>query len=399
MAGIIQNRSRVSILVANIGSTSFKFRLFDPSASTVLAHGRVERIGQPGSDCPDYDTAIRRCTDELTRPGGPLHQLSDLAAIGFKAVHAGPVGGARLVDDQVLAAMEEFSFLAPAHNPPYIAAMRSFRRTLPGTPLVALFETAFFDELDEAATTYAVPYAWRQELGVRRYGFHGASHRAAGERARALLARERVRHVSCHLGGSSSIAGIRDGVAVETSFGFSPQSGVPHNDRVGDMDVFAALFVMKRRGLDPDAMASVLATQSGLAGVSGISGDVRDLEDAAARGDRRARLAIDVFVRAVRHHVGACLVVLGGIDVLTFSGGIGEHSASVRAAVCAGLEEFGIVLDPAANAAARGDACISAGSSRVPIHIVPADEERIVARATLGVLASAHAATGGPHGI
>ena len=395
----IQNRSAVSILVANIGSTSFKYRLFDEDASTVLAQGRVERIGQPGSGCPDYDSAIRQCTAALTAAGGPLRRLDDLAAIGFKAVHAGPLGGARLVDDRVLAAMEEYAFLAPAHNPPYIAAMRSFRRTLPGTPLVALFETAFFDGLDEAATTYAVPYAWRDELGVRRYGFHGASHRAASERARALVPRAGLRHVSCHLGGSSSVAGMRDGVAVETSFGFSPQSGVPHNDRVGDMDVFAALFVMKRRGLDADAMARVLASQSGLAGLSGVSGDVRDLEAAAATGHRRAQLALDVFVRAVRHHLGACLVVLGGIDVLTFSGGIGEHGAGVRAAVCAGLEELGIALDEPANLAARGEARVSSAASRVPVFIVPADEERIVARATREVLASAAAASGGGHGV
>ena len=165
--------------------------------------------------------------------------------------------------------MEAVTFLAPAHNPPYVAAMRSFRRVLPLTPLVALFETAFFDQMPASATTYAVPYEWKEELGVRRYGFHGASHRAAAERVQALLGRP-VRHISCHLGGSSSVAGIRDGVAVETSFGLSPQSGLPQNNRVGDLDVFAALFVMKQRRLDPDAMAALLATKSGLAGISGV---------------------------------------------------------------------------------------------------------------------------------
>ena len=304
----------MSILVANIGSTSFKYRLFAGDGETVLGEGRVERIGQPGSACPDYDTAIQGAIADLTRPRRPLGRLSDLAAIGFKAVHAGPVTGARFVDDEVLAAMEAVTFLAPAHNPPYVAAMRSFRRVLPETPLVALFETAFFDRMPASATTYAVPYEWKEELGVRRYGFHGASHRAAAERVQALLGRP-VRHISCHLGGSSSVAGIRDGVAVETSFGLSPQSGLPQNNRVGDLDVFAALFVMKQRDLDPDAMADLLATRSGLAGISGLSGDVRDLEQAAAAGNARARLALDVFVHAVRHHLGACLVALGGVDV------------------------------------------------------------------------------------
>ena len=386
----------MAILIANIGSTSFKYRLFADGGETVLGEGRVERIGQPGSACPDYETAIHDAIDDLTRPGGPLGRLSDLAAIGFKAVHAGPVTGARFVDDEVLAAMEAVSFLAPAHNPPYIAAMRSFRRALPDTPLVALFETAFFDRMPASATTYAVPYAWLEELGIRRYGFHGASHRAASERAHALLGRP-ARHVSCHLGGSSSVVAIRDGIAVETSFGLSPQSGLPQNNRVGDLDVFAALFVMKQRGLDPDAMAGLLANKSGLAGISGVSGDVRDLEQAAAAGNARARLALDVFVHAVRHHLGASLVALGGVDVLTFSGGIGEKSASIRAAVCAGLEDLGIVLDPALNASASGEARLSAAGSKAAIFIVPADEERIVARATAELLAGARAQSGGHH--
>jgi acetate kinase len=307
------------------------------------------------------------------------------------------VGGARLVDADVLAAMDEFAFFAPAHNPPYVAAMRSFQRTLPSVPLVALFETAFFDQLDPAATTYAVPLAWRDELGVRRYGFHGASHRAANEHATSQLGRG-LRHISCHLGGSSSLAAIRDGVAIDTSFGMSPQSGLPQNNRCGDLDVFAALFVMKKRGLDPDAMARVLATQSGLAGISGFSGDLRDLDEAAARGEAPARLALDVYVRAIRHYVGAFLVALGGVDVLTFSGGIGENSPAIRAGVCAGLGEFGLVLDEGLNGAAHGVATISAAASRVPILIVPADEERIVARATADVVRRGAGAPGGPHG-
>ena len=387
----------MTILVANIGSTSFKYRLFAEGSDRVLARGQVERIGQPGSACPDYDTAIRQALDDLTRPGGPLGRLEDLAAIGFKAVHAGDLGGARLVDEAVLAAMEALNFVAPAHNPPYVAAMRSFRRVLPSTPLVALFETAFFDALPEAATTCAVPWEWRTELGVRRYGFHGASHRAASERVLALAGRP-VRHVSCHLGGSSSVVGIRGGVAVETSFGMSPQSGLPQNNRVGDIDAFAVLHVMKQRGLGPDEMARVLASTSGLAGISGISGDVRDLEEAAAAGHARARLALDVFVHAVRHYVGACLVATGGIDVLTFSGGIGERGAAIRAAVCSGLEDLGIVLDPVRNAAVSGEARISAEGSRVDVLVIPADEERIVARATAEVVASTRGVTGEPHG-
>jgi acetate kinase len=366
------------ILVANIGSTSFKYRLYDMETGAVLARGLVERIGQPGG-CPDYLTAIDASIPE---------DAAGLSAVGFKAVHAGPLSGARLVDDEVLAAMEEFAFLAPAHNPPYIAAMRAFRQRLPNVPLVALFETAFFDSLEESVIAYPVPYEWKEELGVRRYGFHGASHRAASESAQELLGRRDLRHISCHLGGSSSLAAIRAGVAVDTSFGISPQSGIPHGARAGDVDAFAALYAMRRLSLSVDQMAKILATQSGLAGLSGGTGDMRDLKAAAASGDHRARLALEVFVRAVRHYIGAFLVELGGLDVLTFSGGIGEHDAGIREAICYNLTAFGIHLDPGANLAARGVARISAAGSPAAIYVVPADEERIVARAAAEVLSA-----------
>lgn len=374
------------ILVANIGSTSFKYRLLHMPEVRVLAQGRVERIGQPGGDCPDYDAAIGRCREEIVGPGKPLAVLADLAAVGFKAVHAGPLGGARRVDDEVLAAMEEFAFMAPAHNPPYIAAMRAFQRSVPEVPLVALFETAFYDQVGEAATTYAVPYTWKEELGIRRYGFHGASHRAASEKAQESLGRQDLRHISCHLGGSSSVAAIRQGVAVDCSFGMSPQSGLPHNNRTGDIDVFAVLHAMKKLELGLDEVAGILASQSGLAGLSGGSGDVRDLQEAADRGDARARLALDVFVDAIRRYVGAFLVRLGGVDVLTFSGGIGENSPEVRAAVCEGLSAFGLALDAGRNERASGEAAISEDSSPAAILVIPADEERIVARATAEVV-------------
>jgi acetate kinase len=365
----------MKILVVNIGTTSLKYRLYDMESGAVLRKGLVERIGQAGC-CPNYEAAISQCLADL-----PI-TLEELSAIGFKAVHAGPVSGARIVDDVVLNAMEEFAFLAPAHNPPYMAAMRAFQHQVPSVPLVALFETAFYDQLPEATITYSVPYEWKEQLGVQRYGFHGASHRAASERAQELLGRKDVRHISCHLGGSSSLAAIRNGVAVDTSFGISAQSGIPHNNRIGDVDAFVALYVMKRLNLGIDEMVSILSSKSGLAGMSGGTGDVRDIEEGIAKGDHRSKLAMDVFVRAIRHYIGAFLVELGGVDVLTFSGGIGENGASTRAAVCEGLGFLGIELDAAKNAAARNEAKISTDTSKVAIYIVPADEERIVARAS-----------------
>jgi acetate kinase len=360
-------------LVANIGSTSFKYRLFDMPDERTVAEGRVERIGS------DYDEAIRHCMSQIGDP-------SSLDAVGFKAVHAGPLSGAHLVDDSVLQAMEAFSFHAPAHNPPYISAIRAFQKALPHTPLVVLFETAFFDSMDLTSTTYAVPWRWREELGIRRYGFHGASHRAASERAQQLLGRSDLRHISCHLGGSSSVAAIRDGAAVDSSFGISPQSGLPQSNRTGDIDAFAVLFAMKQLEIGVDEMARILSSESGLAGISGTSGDIRDLSAAAANGNRCARLAIDVYVRSVRHYIGAFLAELGGVDVLTFSGGIGENSAPIRESVCAGLGELGIHLDAVRNQAVRGEGRISADTARATILVIPADEERVVARAVEGLL-------------
>jgi acetate kinase len=369
----------MKILVANIGSTSFKYRLFESESMTAVAQGRVERIGQPGGACPDYDSAIRACLDDLAKQG----QTVD--CVGFKAVFAGPLSGARRVDEELLAAMEDYSFFAPAHNPPYIAAMRAFAKTLPETPLVALLETAFFQEMDDAALTYSVPYEWKELHGIRRYGFHGASHRAASERARQLCG-DNIRHISCHLGGSSSMAAIRNGVAIDTSFGMSPQSGLPHNNRTGDLDVFAALYVMKKKSISVDQMAAILGCQSGLAGVSGTSGDVRDIDEGCARGDARCRLALDVMIRAVRHYMGAFFVSLGGLDVVTFTGGIGENGADIRERICDGLEILGIQLDTECNCTAKGEALLSTPDSEVQVWMFPADEERIVARAALEVL-------------
>jgi len=381
----------VKVLVANIGSTSFKYRLYRLEDRTVLAQGRAERIGQVGG-CPDHLSAIQGCIAELVGPGKPLGKLDDLDAVGFKAVHAGPEGGLKLVDDQLLQTMERFSFLAAAHNPPYVKAMRAFRSLLPNVPMVALFETAFFD-IPEAARTYAVPEDWKQKLGVQRYGFHGASHRYAAERAQALLGRSDLRQISCHLGGSSSLAAIRNGIGIDSSFGMSPQSGLPHNNRVGDLDPFSLLYVMKETGAGVEQMADVLCRESGLKGISGVSGDVRDL--LAVPENPRARLALDVLVHSVRHYLGAFLVRLGGLDVLSFSGGIGENSPEIRSAVCRDLKTFGIVLDEKKNNSGNGERDLASANSRIPILVVPADEEWIVARSAGELLKAADQLTAG----
>jgi acetate kinase len=382
----------MNCLIPNIGSTSFKYRLLDMPGERVLAEGRIERIGQPGGDCPGYPSAIAKCIAAISGPGKALASLAEVGAVGFKVVHAGPLNESQLIDDAFLAAMEEFSFIAPAHNPPYIAAIRAFRKELSGVPLVAVIETGPYRWMEEAATTYAVPYEWREKFGMRRYGFHGASHRSASERTQALLERRDLRHISCHLGGSSSLAAFRNGVAIDTSFGASPQSGLPQNNRVGDIDVFAVLHMMKKLGLDPDRMASLLGSRSGLAGISGTSGDLRDLSQAAAAGEKRSQLALDVFTRAIRHYLGAFMLELGGIDAITFSGGIGENSAEIRAAVLKDLSGFGVELDAEKNRTIKGEGAISTDNSAVKALVVPANEETIVARDTVAVVERARAA-------
>lgn len=371
----------MKILVPNIGSTSFKYRLIDTDDERVLAEGRFERLGREGGDCPDFPTAIDRCLASLIGAGKPLASLDELSAVGFKAVHARGLTGAVLVTPEVLAAMEEYAFLLPAHNPPYVAAMRALAAAAPQVPSVALFETTFFADLPEAASVYAVPWSWREAEGIRRFGFHGASHRYASDRARRLLGRDDINQISCHLGGSSSVAAVKNGRAVDTSFGMTPQSGIPQNNRVGDIDVFAVLYMMKKHALGPDEMARLLSTESGLAGLSGSSGDVRDLEAAAGRGEARARLALDAYVYAVRRHLGAFLLELGTVDAVTFSGGIGEHSPWVRAEVLRGLEPLGILIDSRRNLSAAGEARISGDGSATEVWTVATNEEIVVARA------------------
>ena len=372
-------------LIPNIGSTSFKFRVLEMPQERLLAEGRLERIGQPGSECPDYESAIGKCIGAVAGEGKPLRSLDEIGAVGFKVVHAGPFAESQLIGDELLAAMEEFKFLAPAHNPPYITAIQAFRRALPGVPLVAVIETGPYRFMDEASTTYSAPYEWRSDFGIRRYGFHGASHRSASERIQALLGRTDLRHISCHLGGSSSLAAFRNGVAVDVSMGASPQSGLPQNNRVGDIDVFAVLHMMKKLSLDPDQMAALLGSRSGLAGISGTCGDLRDLDNAAAAGDRRARLALDVFVHSIRHYLGAYLLELGGVDAITFSGGIGENSAAIRSAVLKDTSAFGIGIDEGRNRTHQSEGVISRQDSPVKVFVVPANEELIIARETCAV--------------
>lgn len=392
----------MKILVANLGSTSFKYRLFDMRDQRQLARGGTERIGaeqsrsfveigehawEEHSPVPDHAVAVRRCLEQLTdSQRGCLADASEVAAIGFKAVHAGRISGVQRVTEDVLAAMEEMSDAAPAHNPPYIKAMRLLNERLPEIPLVAAFETGFHQTIPPRLKLYAAPYAWSQQFHIQRWGFHGASHRYIAGRIAEILGRSDLRVISCHLGGSSSLCAIRDGASVATSMGMSPQSGLPNNNRVGDFDPFALPALMKGTGKSLEELLDDLACRGGLLGVSGLSGDVRDLEAAAAKGNDRAQLALDLFTSSVRHYLGAYLVELGGADAIVFTGGIGEKGAAIRHAVCRDLQQLGIVLDETANQAVQGEAAIHAAESRVQLWVVPTNEEIVVARQTKALL-------------
>ena len=385
----------MKILIANVGSTSFKYKLYDDGQ--VVASGRLERIGDDvspqqyvtGDDVhetdtglPDYETAVRGVLDRLTA-SGVLSSIDALDAVGFKTVHIKGEAGTLELTEDVLERMAAYNELAPAHNPPYIQAIRIFRDLEKGLKLIGLFEAAFHTTIPDYAYIYGVPYRWYEEHGVRKYGFHGASHRYVSERIPQLLGKstDGLRIVSCHLGGSSSLCAIRDGSSLDTSMGFSPQDGVINATRNGSIDPFIVPYVMDHEDLSTDEVRRILNSESGLLGISGISGDMRDLLEASESGNERARLAVEAYAYSVRREIGAMTAAIGGIDALAFTGGIGERSADIRALVCEGLDYLGIAIDPSANVSGDPEREISSARSDTRTFVVTTDEEAIVARA------------------
>jgi acetate kinase len=310
--------------------------------------------------------------------------LNQLDAIGFKPVHAKNIADSVIVTHAVIQAMEEYVPLAPAHNPPYIEAFRIFQELLPQKPLVGVFEPAFHRNIPDYARTYGIPYEWSEKHAIRRYGFHGASHRYVSWRVPQLVGRpvEELKIISCHLGGSSSICAIKGGVSIDTSMGFSPQSGLPNATRNGDLDPFILLYLMEKEGLTTHEIRTALSKNGGLKGISGLSGDVRDLEEASAKGDVRAELALKVLIYETKKYIGAYTAVLEGLDVLVFTGGIGENGCNVRHGICSGLEFMGIQLDSARNKIRGQEGVISSDAARVKVLVILANEELVIARET-----------------
>jgi acetate kinase len=363
------------------------------AAATLLAKGGFERVSE-------YTPCIEEMLATLIADGH-LASGEDLDAVGFKTVLGKDLSGCVEADDRVLAALDGFKEVAPAHNPAYAEGIRCFKEKLPSVTRVALFETAFFQWVDPAATVYAIPESWRK-LGIRRYGFHGASHKFIAERSAELLGNDAVaerarglyvngptdysgdplRVISCHLGGSSSVVGIKNGVAIGSSMGFSPQSGLPQNNRVGDLDSMAIPYVNKMLGLSVEEAERQLNKESGLLGLSEVSNDARDVREAAAEGNEKAQLAVDVLIDSIRHWAGSFFFKMGGAEVISFTAGIGENDPKLRAKVCADLEDLGVIIDPAANEATiRGkEGIISAPESKIKVCVIPANEELVIAR-------------------
>jgi len=397
------------ILVANLGSTSFKFRLFNMNDESELARGGIDRIGdsstvgtsqyqirwaseQSGSpkelkgeeEIGDHAQALEFAL-EVLQSQDIISDPQSLDAVGFKAVHGGRYSDPTLVNEDVLRSMTEMNELAPAHNPIYVKAIRQLAERFPNVPLVTAFETGFHQSNAPEKSHYAVPKSWHDDLLIRRWGFHGASHRFIAQRMQQVSPNAR-RVISLHLGGSSSLCSILDGKSTDTTMGMSPQTGLPQSNRCGDFDPFSLPLVMNRTGKTLDEVLAMLANQSGLLGISQHSGDIRDLQEAAENGDTDSSLALDLYVAEIKRALGGLVFGLGGVDAIAFAGGTGENSAAIRESVCCGLSELAIELDSEKNDIANSESRIDSQNSKTEIWIVPTNEEIIVARQTAQVL-------------
>jgi len=388
----------MKVLVPNLGSTSLKYQLLDMRDERVLARGKIERIGgqearfehrhaersiiEKTLPVPNHRAAIQLLVETLFQADAPPGERPDLVA--FKTVHAGPeFCGTFVITDQVLQAMEWYAPAAPLHNAIYIDTIHVFREFLPEVPLIGSFETGFHQTMPEAAYLYGVPYEWVEKYGIRKYGFHGASHRYVATRVPQMLGQKEkdLRVISCHLGGSSSICALRGGQSIDTTMGFSPQSGIENATRCGDLDAFIFVFLTEHAEITLGQFRDQVIQRGGLLGISGLSGDVRDLETAAQQRDAGAQRALAVFSYEVKKAIGAYAAALGGVDALAFTGGIGENSWQTREKVCSGLEFLGLLLDKGKNKHATGrDDIISAENSRGTVLVITSNEELIVAR-------------------
>jgi acetate kinase len=395
----------MKILVINAGSSSLKYQLLNPETHDLLAKGLCERIGIGGHikhtptgreaysadiSMPTHAEAIQTVLDLLVHPEhGVLKDVSEIDAVGHRVVHGGEEFAASvLIDDDVMKAIERCIPLAPLHNPANITGINACAAVMPGVPNVAVFDTAFHQTLPPKAFIFALPYEYYEQHKVRRYGFHGTSHRYVAERAAALMGRplEELRLVTCHLGNGSSVCAIKYGKSIETSMGFTPLDGLPMGTRSGAVDSGILEYIMNLENLDIHEMLDILNKKSGVLGISGISSDFRDLDEAAAQGNERAKLAIDVFTYKVTKRIGSAAAAMGGIDGVIFTAGVGENSAELRAQIVTGLEFMGLKLDAEKNKTRGKEAIISTDDSLNKIMVIPTNEELVIAMDTAEIV-------------
>ena len=396
----------MKVLVINAGSSSLKYQLIDMDSETLVAKGNAERIGIPGSKLThnpikkpavtleqpmaDHVAAIRMVLDALTdQEHGVIASMDEINAVGHRVVHGGEkFAKSVVITDEVMAAIEECNPLAPLHNPANIIGIKACQQLMPGVPMVAVFDTAFHQTMPPVAYTYALPYEFYEQDKVRRYGFHGTSHKYVSQRAAAMLGKpiEELKLISCHLGNGSSIAAVDGGKSVDTSMGFTPLAGLPMGTRSGDLDAGILQYLMNKYGMNIDEMLNILNKKSGVEGLSGVSSDFRDLEKAAEEGNARAQLAEEKFAYEVKKYVGAYAAAMGGVDAIIFTAGVGENDKGIRAMVCDGLEYMGVKLDPAANDVRGKETVISAADSKVKVLLIPTNEELMIATDTAAIV-------------
>ncbi|WP_042459699.1 acetate kinase [Neobacillus dielmonensis] len=385
------------IIAINAGSSSLKFQLFDMPSENVITKGLFERIGLKDSiftitvngekiketlDIPDHDVAVKMLLDRLTTLG-IIESLDEIEGTGHRVVHGGETfNDSVLITDKVLKKIEELSELAPLHNPANATGIKAFQHALPNVPAVAVFDTAFHQTMPESSFLYSLPYDYYKKYGIRKYGFHGTSHKYVSQRAAEMLGRplDQLRLISCHLGNGASIAAIQGGKSIDTSMGFTPLAGVTMGTRSGNIDPALIPYIMEKTNQTADEVLDVLNKKSGMLAISGFSSDLRDITEEAKKGNDRAQLALDVFANRIHKYIGSYAARMNGVDAIIFTAGIGENSAPVRSSVLKGLEFMGIYWDPALNEVSGEEAFVNYPHSPVKVMVIPTNEEVMIAR-------------------
>jgi acetate kinase len=385
------------IIAINAGSSSLKFQLFEMPSEEVITKGLIERIGlndsifnitvngekiQEVTDIPNHDVAVKMLLDKLTNLG-IIKSLSEIVGMGHRVVHGGEeYNDSVLITDEVIKKLEELSELAPLHNPANITGIKAFQSVLPNVPAVAVFDTAFHQTMPESSYLYSLPYEYYEKYGIRKYGFHGTSHKYVSERAAEMLGRpiEQLRLISCHLGNGVSIAAIEGGKSIDTSMGFTPLAGVTMGTRSGNIDPAIIPFLMEKTNKTVDEVVNVLNKKSGMLAVSGFSSDLRDIEGEANQGNDRAELALEVFANRIHKYIGSYAARMSGVDAIIFTAGIGENSDVIRARILKGLEFMGVYFDPSLNKVRGEETFITYPHSPVKAMIIPTNEEVMIAR-------------------